>query len=230
MRLSFRALVIAGLALSSQASPVHAGPSGSLGNHVGRWTGLGWGEGYHAYDECPPDCRAPYNSGRPHLQHRPHAPAWQTPGPQAGLFAPAPAVTMPPAPPSWNPFVASPPPQPHGAPYHGPQRHSVPRVPPRSPQTPPASLPPPAERVAPEARSAPVKPSDIVKPSQAVPLRPALEGPMPRSVLSPSGNPPSPSPVPKSPGGGPEAPETTPPSRGARLFPSLPFGQSSAAR
>jgi hypothetical protein len=53
MRLSiFTGMVAAVIALSG-ATTASAQVSESLINRFGRWTGYGWGEGYHAYDACP---------------------------------------------------------------------------------------------------------------------------------------------------------------------------------
>jgi len=69
MRLSFFCLVAAVLVCWTAAPPARAEYSRSVHNRVSRWTGYGWSEGYHAYDECPSCRRHLLHLGRPCSKH-----------------------------------------------------------------------------------------------------------------------------------------------------------------
>lgn len=105
MRLSLRSLTIAVLIGLGGATTASAEISESPANRIGRWTGYGWSEGYHAYDECPSCGHRGHGFHHHHGGKARHQPEPYSYGPPrivstgAGPFAES-------ASPPWQPFQA----------------------------------------------------------------------------------------------------------------------------
>lgn len=145
MRVSTRWSIVAATLLLGSAALAQAEYSQSHANQFGRWIGLGWSEGYHAYDECP-RCRHPARPCVPSTAASPDAPYL-----------------------NWQPLIRT------GAQVVPPESiEALPPPPTSAPILPPVPLmesPPPARKTFSERRS--LKPSQQMRPIMVPKLRPA---------------------------------------------------------
>lgn len=143
MRVSTGWSIVAAVLLLGGAARSQAEFSQSQANHFGRWIGLGWSEGYHAYDECP-RCRHAARPCAPLKGTSPDAPYlnWQP------LFKSAPDV----APPTTNEVLP-------------------PTIPALPPAVPLGESPPGIRKTLSERRA--LKPSQQMRPIMVPKLRPA---------------------------------------------------------